>query len=159
MRALRILNSLLVASLIMAWQAKILNAQDRINDKDLENLMRNLKDDAKSFRSPFVSALKKSSIRWTSEAKSAENLAGSFQKQTEALLNAFKTTRKGGSELSSVQDSAQRLDTMIRKYQLGPEVTTRWQKIQSELGQGEAAVTRASSASQPSGGILSYRQN
>jgi len=63
MRAVHVVNSLLVAVLLSTAEAELLKAQSRINDKDLENLMRNLKDDAISFRSPFVSALKKSSIR------------------------------------------------------------------------------------------------
>ena len=117
---------------LSVWAA---SGQTRINDKDLENLMRNLKDDANSFRSPFSSALKKSSIRKTSQAKDAENLAASFEKQTESLLNNFKETKQGDANLSAVQSTAQQLGTVVSRYQLGPQVETRWDKIQSELQQ------------------------
>ena len=113
--------------------------QGRINDKDLENLMRNLNDDAKSFRSPFSSALKKSSIRRTSEARDAENIAASFAGQTEALLNNFKKTKKGDTQLAAVTDSASRINNTVRKYQLDPQVTARWDKIQTELSQIQSA--------------------
>jgi len=118
--------------LLSIWAA---SGQTRINDKDLENLMRNLKEDAKSFRSPFSSALKKSSIRKTSQAKNAENLAASFEKQTEALLNNFKETKQGDANLSAVQSTAQQLGTAVSSYQLSPQVETRWDKIQTELQQ------------------------
>ena len=45
---------------------EFVDAQGRINDKDLENLIRNLRDDAKSFRPVFSAGLKKSTIRKTS---------------------------------------------------------------------------------------------
>ncbi|MBV9224955.1 MAG: hypothetical protein JOY85_13040, partial [Acidobacteriaceae bacterium] len=124
-----------LAGLCSLLTALVVSGQTRINDKDLENLMRNLKDDAKSFRSPFSSALKKSSIRKTSQAKDAENLAASFEKQTEALLNNFKETKQGDANLSTVQSTAQQLGTVVSRYQLGPQVETRWDKIQSELQQ------------------------
>ncbi len=109
--------------------------QTRINDKDLESLMRNLRDDAKSFRQPFESALKKSTIRKTSQAKDAANLASLFEKQTESLLNNFKQTRKGDANLSSVQSTSQRLGTIVRNDLSNSQVTPRWDKIQTELQQ------------------------
>ena len=118
--------------LLSVWAA---SGQTRINDKDLENLMRNLREDAKSFRPPFSSALKKSSIRKTSQAQNAENLAALFEKQSEALLNNFKETKKGDANLSAVQSTAQQLGTIVSNYQLGPQVGTRWDKIQTELQQ------------------------
>jgi hypothetical protein len=114
-------------------------AQTRINDKDLERLMHNLRDDAKSFRQPFTSALRKSTIRKTSQEKDAENLAALFERQTEALLNNFKRTQKGDSSLSAVQSSAQQVGDIVSRYHLGPQVTSRWEKIRTELGQVLAA--------------------
>jgi hypothetical protein len=115
--------------------ASIAYSQGRINDKDLEHLIRNLRDDAKSFRSPFKSALNKSTIRKTSKAKDAENLAALFAKQTEALLNNFKRTKKGDSQLDGIRSSAQQLGTIVNGNQLGPQVTAQWEKIQTELQQ------------------------
>jgi hypothetical protein len=110
-------------------------AQSRINDKDLEALMRNLRDDAKSFRQPFSSALKRSTIRKTSQAKDAENLAALFEKQTETLLNNFKQTKKGDANLSAVEGTSQQLGMLVRNYAANSQVAPRWDKIQAELQQ------------------------
>ena len=56
-------------------------AQGRLSDKDLQRLMQNLKDDAQPFRQSFANALKKSTIRKTSQEKDARMLADSFAKQ------------------------------------------------------------------------------
>ena len=111
------------------------HAQTRIDDKDVEHLMRNLHEDAKSFRPVFSSGLKKSSIRKTSRAKDADNLAKLFEQQTGTLLKDFKQTKKGDAQLTAVQDSGDRLSSIVNQHQLGPQVTERWSKIQTELQQ------------------------
>jgi len=67
---------------------------NRLGDKDLETVMSNLKADAKAFRSRFDSAIKKSSIRKTSQAKDAVNLASTLEKQASSALNELKKTKK-----------------------------------------------------------------
>ena len=126
---------LLVASLCSTLLIPMTHAQSRLNDKDLEHLMRNLRDDAKSFRPPFDAGLKRSTIRKTSEARDAAHVAELFEKQPESLLNNFKQTRKGDAALRAVQSSAQQIGDIVRRYQLGPQVTDRWQRIDSELTQ------------------------
>jgi hypothetical protein len=95
--------------------------------------MRNLKDDAKAFRSLLSSALKKNTTRKTSQAKEAENLAALFEKQTEALLNNFKQTKKGDAHLNSVQSTSQQLGAIVRNYLSHSQVAARWEKIHAEL--------------------------
>src|SRR5271168_2963288 len=84
----------------------------RISDKDLATLIGNLKDDAKSFRPRFDSAIQKSTIRKTSQAKDAKNLASLFQNQTAALLKDFKRTKKGDA-VPNVLSSASRIEKLI----------------------------------------------
>jgi len=74
---------------------------NRLSDKDLETVMSNLKADAKAFRPRFDSAIKKSSIRKTSQAKDAMNLASTFEKQTSSALNEFKKTKRATRSLPS----------------------------------------------------------
>jgi hypothetical protein len=52
--------------------------------------MKNLKDDAKKFRSGFNSALAKSTIRKTTQQKDAKTLAQNFERQTDSMYEAFK---------------------------------------------------------------------
>jgi hypothetical protein len=67
-----------------------LSAQTRLNDKDVLQHMKNLKDDAKKFRPSFNSALAKSTIRKTTQEKDAKTLAQNFKKQTNSMYEAFK---------------------------------------------------------------------
>jgi hypothetical protein len=130
---------LLAVGLSFPAMPTLMKAQGRLSDKDLQNLMGNLKDDAKSFKSPYSSALKKSTIRKTSREKDAANLADRFQKETEAMHNHFKDKKTADNELPLVQRTATQIDQVIRSLNLGPQTTSRWQKIQTELQQISSA--------------------
>ena len=107
--------------------------QSRLNDKDLETLMRNLKEDSRSFRSSFDAAIQKSTIRKTSRAKNATQLAVRFQSQTVAMFDEFKRKKTEPSQLASALDSAQQIDAVVYDLRLDGQTAAKWDKIKSEL--------------------------
>lgn len=129
------LCAVLAVSFVAVLAAPLACAQGRVNDKDVETMMRNLRDDAKSFRPVFDSAIKRSTIRKTSQGKDARDLAARFEQQTDAMLSSFRHTKKGGTEVSEVTSTAHELDNLVTTLQLGPQVNSRWEKIQTELRQ------------------------
>ena len=115
------------------------NAQGRLSDKDIENLMGNVKDDVKSFRPNFNSAISKSSIRKTSREKDAKNLVASLEKKTEAMRNTFRQTKKGEDNVRDVVATAQQVDNLVYSVRLNPQTTSQWEKIRGEISQVSAA--------------------
>jgi hypothetical protein len=95
--------------------------------------MSNLKVDAKGFRPRFDSAIKKSSIRKTSQAKDAMNLASTFEKQTFSLLNEFKRTSKGDS-VPAILSTGGQIEKIMTDLKLDPQ-TTGWDKIRTDVNQ------------------------
>jgi uncharacterized membrane protein len=129
----------LLFSLVSVFQTPALHAQKRVSDKDVEALMKNLKEDSKSFRSNFESALKKSAIRHTSQQKEAKGLIDSFEKQTDSMLSDFKKTKKGDVAVENTISSAQQIEKLIYNLQLDRKTTSEWEKIRSELDQVSSA--------------------
>jgi hypothetical protein len=129
-----LLGALMLVSATGVWVDSA-RAQGRINDKDLARLIQNLRDDAKSFRPRFDSAVHKSTIRKTSREKDAKNLSQSFVRQTDGLLQKFKRTHKGDDALQVVRNTAQQLNRLVYQLQLGPDVTNSWDRIRTELQQ------------------------
>lgn len=121
------------------FQTAALHAQSRVSDKDVEALMRNLKDDSKSFRENFDAALKKSAIRRTSQEKDAKSLVASFAKQTDSMLNEFKKTKKGDVAVESTISNAQEIERLMHNLQLDPKTLSEWEKVRVELGHVSAA--------------------
>jgi hypothetical protein len=145
-------TALALACAIPAW------CQGRMNDKDLENLLRNLRDDAKSFRPVFSSDIHKSTIQKTSREKDAKALADRFEKESEALLNRFEDTKKVDAEVSTVTGTAQQIDSLVRQLGLGPQTTSRWDKIQTELRQISGAFGIQAQFNENPRGISPYDQ-
>lgn len=114
-------------------QAASAQAQSRVNDHDMEALMRNLRDDAKDFRPQFDHAVHRSTIRKTSQEKDAREQVKTFEKQTKRLLDRFKDTRNAQAEFSGVMNSAEQIDRTVDSLNLGPQVMDRWAKIRTEL--------------------------
>jgi hypothetical protein len=120
--------------------------QTRVNDKDLTALMRNLRDDAKSFRPVFDKAIDKSGIRKTSQAKDARNLSATFEKDTNRMLNQFKKHKEANTSLESVRSSAKELSGLVDTLHLGEQVEQRWTSIRRELHRVEDALGTPGSA-------------
>ena len=125
---------------LLAVSIPAAQSQTRINDKDVANLMHNLKEDAKKFNPMFNNAIKKSTIRKTSREKDAKNLVTTFAKQTEAMLNNFKRTKKADSDFSLVKSSAAEIDKIVNDIKLDGEAAAMWQKIRTELDEVGSAL-------------------
>ena len=132
--ALRI-SSLLTVFLLLMVGAYPAAAQDRLSDKDVANMMNNLKNDAKNFRPVWNKALSKSTIRKTSREKDARNLATQFQNQTEGMLRQFQSNKTADQSLPLVQQTARSIEQVKTDVSLGPVVDQQWAKIRTELDQ------------------------
>jgi hypothetical protein len=108
-------------------------AQGRLSDKDLQRLMQNLKDDAQPFRQSFANALKKSTIRKTTQEKDARALADTFAKQANAALDTFKHQQKADAEVAAMVNTAAQIDPLVYSLHLDPQTTSQWEKLRSEL--------------------------
>jgi len=115
-----------------AWCCLALG-QARFSDKDVENLMTNLKDDSKKFRSSFDSAIGTSTVRKTSREKDAKALVSRFVKETEGMLDHFREKKKGDAELQAVLRSADQIDAVMSEVPLGSRAESDWQKVKAEL--------------------------
>lgn len=121
------------ATFTLVAQVPRATAQSRVNDKDVQSMMRNVRDDAKSFRTSFDSAVKHSTIRKTSQAKDAKHLVATFERQTREMVDRFKKHHQGSGDLDAVLNTASQIDNLVYSVQFGPEVNAKWQKIREEL--------------------------
>lgn len=108
-------------------------AQQRMSDHDIENLMKNLKEDTQRFQSSFNSAISKSTIRKTSQEKEDKALVKSFRNQTETMLNIFQSKRKADTTLPGVLSTAKQIDAVFANVHLGGTAASDWSKCKSEL--------------------------
>jgi hypothetical protein len=110
-------------------------AEGQLSDKDLQRLMQNLKDDAGPFRQNFGNALKKSTIRGTSQEKDDKLLADTFAKQASTALETFKHQQKADQQVVDLVHTAAQIDPLVYSLQLDAQTRSRWERLRTELHQ------------------------
>jgi hypothetical protein len=146
-RPLRISVGAAVSVLLLLFALPSAHAQERLNDHDLERIMKNLHEDAKDFREAFDSSIHKSAIRNTSQDKDARGLAEQFEKQADEMYKHFKGSKKADAYVWPVVRTAGNLDGLVYSLGLDSKTTLTWEKVRSELhqiansfGVGESAL-------------------
>ena len=125
----------LILLTVVLGAARFAAAQGRLSDKDLQRLMQNLKDDAQPFRQSFANALKKSTIRKTTQEKDARALADTFAKEANGALETFKHDQKADQQVIALVNTAARIDPLVYSLQLNPQTTSQWERLRTELHQ------------------------
>lgn len=124
-----------------------------MSDRDLERLLRSLRDHSRLFQLSLESALKRGTISRTTRARNAEQLADSIERGSEALLHDFIRTKRGEDKLRSLQPPTQQMHTFVNTYKPSRQVAARWSRIEADLQQIRGAyATRTSTAKENAGG-------
>lgn len=129
----------LITLLALDFGSAAASAQTRMTDKDVENTLKNMQEDAKQFRSGFNSAVGKSTIRNTDQEKQAKALVEQFQKQTEQTYDHFKKDKNAGPGLTALRSTGEQIDQVLTTAPMGSDVTERWSKVKTELSSLAAA--------------------
>jgi hypothetical protein len=124
---------ILLALILPFLSAYRVAAQDRPNDKDIEQRMKNLSSDTKKFRSMFSSALSKSTIHKTGQESDAKILAENLENNTKNMLDSFKKGTKADPYLLNCLDTAGKIDGVFKSTQLDADTVGQWQRVQSQL--------------------------
>lgn len=149
-RPFRISICAAVSTLLVFLALPSAHAQERLNDRDLEHIMKNLHEDSKDFREAFDSSIHKSAIRNTSQDKDARGLAEQFEKQADEMYKHFKGSKKADAYVWPVVRTAGNLDGLVYSLGLDSKTTLSWEKVRSELHQIANSFGVAESALQSS---------
>ncbi|HEX6770775.1 MAG TPA: hypothetical protein VF126_02030 [Acidobacteriaceae bacterium] len=133
-------HAMAVVLLLTAGWGVAARAQGRVNDKDLARMLENVNHDAQPFRKSFDSAMKKSTIRGTSQEKDARGLAATFEDQSKHALVTFRKHKKAEDEVAAMVDTAGQIDKLLNSVSLSPVVTQQWEKVRTELHEVAGAV-------------------
>ncbi len=123
----------LVAILFTLLAAHPASAQERLSDRDVEALMKNLKQDTKPFVSTFTSALTKSNVRKTTQEAIYKALAKTFKEQVDEMLSAYQSRHNVDATLPAVLQSAHQIDDVFIDVQLEGSAKPDWLKCKASL--------------------------
>ncbi len=132
---MRIRTNLFAAlfTLLVMTVVPVMNAQTRLNDKDVQALLKNLSNDAKNFRSPFNAALHKSAIRGTGQEKDAKRMAADYARLTDNLYKQFKNKKRASDQIQAMLDATARLNRVVYSNNLSPAAVSAWDRVRADV--------------------------
>ena len=110
--------SSMVCALMLASLSVVARSQDapyRLNDKQVQRVMKQLKKDSERFRKSLDSSLDKSRLNGTNREDDINRFVQDYEKATERLYDRFKDNKSVGADVEAVLDGAAQIDQFMTR--------------------------------------------
>lgn len=110
--------SSMVCALMLASLSVVARSQDapyRLNDKQVQRVMKQLKKDSERFRKSLDSSLDKSRLNGTNREDDINGFVKDYEKATERLYDRFKDNKSVGADVEAVLDGAAQIDQFMSR--------------------------------------------
>ena len=114
----KIFFSSIVCALMLASLSVVARSQDapyRLNDKQVQRVMKQLKKDSERFRKSLDSSLDKSRLNGTNREDDINGFVKDYEKATERLYDRFKDNKSVGADVEAVLDGAAQIDQFMTR--------------------------------------------
>jgi DNA repair exonuclease SbcCD ATPase subunit len=132
------MNTIVKISLAMAfWLTSSVAAQaqapSRLNDKEVESLLKRLEENADRFRSSFDQALKKSRLNGTKDKDRAKQYVKDFEDATDHLKDRFSKNNSAAGDVEEVLRRAAKIDDLMEQDILDSRAQNDWRSVRNSL--------------------------
>jgi hypothetical protein len=135
------LHRLFVVSLLFLCSAFLVSssvAQEigqpyRVNDKEVERIIRRIEQQSDRFRSSLDSALDKSRFNGSHREDDINSFVKAYYEQTKRLRDHFNHHNSAGADVQAVLDSAARIDEFMSRNRLSSRAEDDWVTLKHNL--------------------------
>lgn len=115
-------------------QAQFMRDQPyRLNDKEVEKIIRKIEQQSDHFRSSVDSALDKSRFNGSHREDDINSFIKDFYEQTKHLRNRFDKHQSASADVEAVLDRAGRIDDFMSRNRLTSKAQDDWSTLKSNL--------------------------
>jgi len=114
-------------------QAQIVGQPYRVNDKEVEKIIRRIEQQSDHFRSSLDSALDKSRFNGSNREDDINSFIKDFYEQTKHLRNRFDKHQSASADVEAVLDRATRIDNFMSRNRLTSKAQDDWSTLKSNL--------------------------
>jgi hypothetical protein len=107
----------------------------RINDRQVEQLLRRTENDTEDFRKSLDRALDRSRLDGTDREDNINQFVSDFRETTKQLRDRFDGHTSVAADVESVLTRAQRINDFMRRHQLDRNSQRDWAKVRNSLDQ------------------------
>lgn len=105
----------------------------RLNDKDVERIIKRIEQQSDRFRSSLDSALDKSRFNGSNREDDINSFIKDFYEQTKHLRNRFDKRQSASADVEAVLDRAARIDNFMSRNRLTSKAQDDWSALKSNL--------------------------
>jgi len=144
------------ALLISTAHAQVTDRPYRLDDKDVEKIIRRIEQQSDHFRSSVDSALDKSRFNGSNREDDINSFIKDFYEQTKHLRDRFDKHHSASADVEAVLDRAARIDDFMSRNRLSSKAQDDWSTLKSNLDELAAAysVSWRWDGYRPSGGLV-----
>lgn len=141
-RRLLVVLVLFVCSALLTNPAKAQTGQPfRLNDKEVEKIIKRIEQQSDRFRSSLDAALDKSRFNGTNREDDINSFIKDFYEQTKRLRDRFDDHKSTAPDVRAVLERAARVDDFMRRNQLSTRAQQDWSKLKTNLDELGAAYS------------------
>jgi hypothetical protein len=119
--------------------AQVVGQPYRINDKEVEKIIRRIEQQSDHFRSSLDSALDKSRFNGTHREDDINSFIKDFYEQTKRLRHQFDSHKSAAPDVQAVLERAARIDEFMSRNRLSGKVQDDWSTLKTYLDELAAA--------------------
>ena len=127
------------ALLLTAASAQIIGQPYRVNDKEVEKILKRTEQQSDRFKSSLNSALDKSRFNGSNREDDINSFVKDFYEQTKRLRDRFDSHKSTAPDVSAVLERAARIDDFMRHNPLSPRAQDDWSTLKTNLDELSAA--------------------
>lgn len=105
----------------------------RIDDKEVENMIRRVEQQSDKFKGSLDSALDRSRLNDTTREDDINSFVKTFYERTKHLREQFDRHKSAGADMQAVMDQAQRIDGFMSRSQLTSKAQEDWSTLKTYL--------------------------
>jgi len=105
----------------------------RINDKDVEKVLKRIEDQSDRFRSSLDSGLDRSRLDGTREEDNINAFVKDYYQSTKLLRDHFDDHKSTSADVQNVLDRAARIEAFLRRIRTGGNAMSDWTKLKANL--------------------------
>lgn len=122
------------ALLVSTAKAQVVGQPYRLNDKEVEKIIKRIEHQSDRFRSALDSSLDKSRLNGTREEDDINRFVKDFYKETKTLRDHFDHHKSAGADVQSVLDRAASIDSFMRRNPMRKHDAAReWERLRGNL--------------------------
>ena len=121
------------ALLVSTANAQVVGQPYRLNDKELEKIIKRIEQQSDKFKSSLDSALDKSRLNGTNREDDINASIKDYYEQTKRLRDHFDKHHSASADVEAVLDRAARIDNFMSRNRLSSKAQNDWSTLKNNL--------------------------